>query len=104
MFWADPEMQLAVGLRTLELGTFLTSTSVREIPWLELVVGVHAVQAEAGLPGHVVTLGGGHDHEPGTPGGPVGVVTFIELVRIPSLLECLAYAALRMVSRWIEEN
>ena len=97
-------MKFAVWLRTSKLWTFLTSAIVGEILRLELVVRVHALEAESGGPGGVIALGGGHDHEPGTPGGPVGVVVVIQLMSISSLLQNCTDSALRMVSGRIEED
>ena len=97
-------MKFAIWLRTLEFWTFLTSTIVREISWLELVVVVHTLEAEPGSPGNVIALGGGHHHEPGAAGGPVGVVVVIQLMCVSSLLQNFADSALRMVSGRIEED
>ena len=62
------------------------------------------METETGGPGDVVALGGGHDHEPGAPSGPVRVVVIIQLVSVTSLLQNFADSALRMISGRIEEN
>ena len=62
------------------------------------------MKAEPCSPGDIIALGGGHDNEPGTPGGPVRVVIVIELVSVSFLLQYFTNSAVGMILRRIEEN